>query len=273
MVRLAGLFLSVLLLMAQPAWAAPWELPRSDVIEMAAGDGHVYRVLVAWPEGEPPAAGWPVLWMLDGEDNFALAVQTARRLTRGHPREALKHGLIVAIDSGPIARRILDYTPAVPGYAIPEGRPAHGQKTGGAEAFLSFIETKVRPHIAARWPINTARETLAGHSFGGILALYDLRRHGNFDAYAAISPSLWFADGKALPRERPATARTVILAGSREGGPANGVLEHGEHLAAELREGGADARFGLLEGHTHGTTMLAAMMDIVRLAFGGERSE
>lgn len=273
MIRLAGLALSVMLLMAQPVSAAPWELPRSDVIEMTAGDGHVYRVLVAWPEGQPPAAGWPALWVLDGEDNFALAVQIARRLTRGNPREALRHGLVIAIDSGPIARRILDYTPAIPGYAIPQGLPANGQRTGGAEAFLSFIETQVRPRIAARWPVDRARETLAGHSFGGLLALYDQRRVGNFDAYAAISPSLWFGNGKALPSGRPTSAKTLILAGSREGGPVNGVLAQGERLAAELRDGGADVRFGLLEGHTHGTTMLAAMMDIVRLAFGREGSE
>ena len=37
---------------AQPAFAEPWILPRSDVEQVIAPDGHVYRLLIAWPEGE-----------------------------------------------------------------------------------------------------------------------------------------------------------------------------------------------------------------------------
>lgn len=265
--------------------AAPWQLPRSDVLTIAAPDGHSYRVLVAWPEGEPPAAGWPVLWVLDGEDNFALATQFARRLARGPGRRpaapgvrgAVGPGVIVAIDSGPLARRILDYTPAVPGYVIAPGMLAHGREIGGADAFLAFLEQQVRPRIAARWRIDTRRETLAGHSFGGLLALHDLRRFGHFDAYAAISPSLWYGDGRAVPPAAavagPATTRVLIVSGGLEGGPAGTSAAPGaarEALAAALQRQGLAARYVSLPGQTHGTTMLAAMADIVRLAFARE---
>jgi hypothetical protein len=41
-------------LMASPALAAPWQLERSDVLEVKGADGHAYRVMVAWPDGPPP---------------------------------------------------------------------------------------------------------------------------------------------------------------------------------------------------------------------------
>jgi predicted alpha/beta superfamily hydrolase len=35
--------------------------------------------MARWPAA---SGGWPVLWLLDGEDNFAIAAMTARRLTK-----------------------------------------------------------------------------------------------------------------------------------------------------------------------------------------------
>lgn len=183
-------------------------------------------------------------------------------------------GIAVGIAAGPLTRRVRDYTPDAGADAIPAGAPAHGFATGAADAFLNFVATRVRPAVAAHWRVDPRRETLGGHSFGGLAALYDLHRFAHFDAYAAISPSLWYGGGAALPAIEPAARhgiRVLIASGSREGGPASGP--GGETAAETLRAAGADARYDRLAGQSHGSTMLAATGAIVELAFARGNSE
>jgi predicted alpha/beta superfamily hydrolase len=258
---------------AAPAQAEPWQLARSEVQTATAADGHVYRLLVAWPEGEPPAAGWPVLWVLDGEDNFATVVLTARRLARAGERSGVAPGVIVGIDSGPLARRVLDYTPPSQGYAIPAGLPAHGLAIGGADAFLDLLDSRFRTQIARQWPIDPARQALLGHSFGGLLGLHALRTDRSFAAVVVVSPSLWYANGAIAQADRPAPVRSRLLvaSGTAKGGPNGQNAAAAEALVARWRAGGLEARFLPLEGQTHGSTMLAAMGAAISFAFAEER--
>lgn len=276
--RLSALAALGLLTMApgvasSPAVTAPWQLERSDVLTIRSPDGHAYRVLVAWPEGEPPAGGWPLLWMLDGEDNFPIAATTARRLARAGARSGIGPGLIVAIDSGPLARRVFDYTPAAPDYAIPAGAPASGLPTGGADIFLRFIEQQARPQIVARWKIDASRQTLMGHSFGGLLALHALAKGAPFSRYVAVSPSFWFGNGlvaREVEAMAPAPGKRLLAAsGDSEGGPTKGDSE-GDRVAALFTTHGVEAQFRLLPGHSHGSTMMAMMTDGIATAFGTE---
>lgn len=257
-----------------PAAEAPYAIARSRVAEIRAPDGHAYRLLVSWPEGEAPAGGWPVLYLLDGADHFATATEAARRLARAGARSGIGPGIVVGIDSGGLARRVLDYTPATPGYAIPAGQPASGLATGGADAFLTLIERQVKPWVAARWKVDPRRETLAGHSFGGLLSLHALfTRPGIAGRYAAISPSLWFG-GDLLAREERAASvrgRAVLIAMGKEGGPVAAGDPAASALARRLTLAGATARYLDQPEQNHGTTMLASMGQIVALAFGEAR--
>lgn len=269
--RLLGLALLLSPFAAAAAHAEPWRLERSDVLTAQAPDGHAYRVLVAWPDGPPPAAGWPVLWVLDGEDNFAIAAMTARRMARAGARSGIEPGLVVGIDSGPLARRIFDYTPAAPGYAIPAGAPAHGHAVGGADAFLSVLNRQIRPAIESRWRIDPARQTLLGHSFGGLLGLHALFAGQPFAGFVVVSPSLWYGNGILDRAERASAAkaaRVLIAGGASEAGPNGQSGAAAEALAARLRARGLDARYRELPGESHGTTMLAAMGHAVGMAFG-----
>lgn len=47
----------------------PFTLERSAVLDLDAG-GARYRLMVAWPEGPPPSAGWPVLYVLGLTSRF-----------------------------------------------------------------------------------------------------------------------------------------------------------------------------------------------------------
>ena len=272
MKRLIALAMALALPAASPAVAAPWQLSGSDVVSLSAPDGHNYQIMIAWPEGAPPATGWPVLWMLDGADNFATAALTARRLSRVSERSGVGPGVIVAIDSGPLARRVLDYTPHVPGYRIPEGAPASGLPIGGADAFLGFIAKQARPYVAQRLKIDPARETLMGHSLGGLVALHALASGAEFSRYVAISPSLWYGNGalaQSIARAPLTAGRQLLIAhGDREGGPSGG--DSAETIVTALKRHGVDARHSVLAGQTHGSTMLASMAQGVTIAFATE---
>ena len=258
---LVGLALAV----AAPAAAEPWTLGNSHAETVEASNSKPYRLLVAWPEGEPPASGWPVLWLLDGEDNFAIAAVTARRLAGAGARTGIEPGLIVGVESKTLAQRVYDYTPQVPGYAIPEGLPAHGLRTGGGDAFLDALENELRPLIASRWSIDPERQTLAGHSFGGLLAIHALGTHRSFSAYAAISPSLWFGVGEWTAEGDP-DAPLLLARGTEERAfaPADAV----QSLAERRRAAKWPVEYAALDGHDHGTTMLAAMAAVIKAAFG-----
>ncbi|MEH3108261.1 MAG: alpha/beta hydrolase-fold protein [Sphingomonas fennica] len=255
---------------APPPAAAPYVIPRTAVTTLSAADGTPYRLFAAWPDGVPPATGWPLLVVLDGADNFAVTVESLRRMARGG-RSGIAEGVVIGIDSGTVARRVLDYTPAVPGYAIPAGLPAAGRAIGGADAFLGFVEGRVLPWVAGEWPTDPNRRTIAGHSFGGLLALHAAAtRPGLFARHAAISPSLWYGDGAAA-REAAAIAQPAHLflaAGTAERGPGGDTPAAIEAVAGAIRAHGGDVRTLPIVGQGHGTTMLAATGPLIAFAFG-----
>jgi|GEM_PF-534729 len=256
----------------------PYTISRSATFQLTSAAGERYDILVAWPEGTPPPAGWPVLYVLDGEDNFAIAALTARRLARAGARSGIQDGIVVGIGAGPLARRVHDYTPPVPGYRIPAGKPAAGLEIGGGDAFLDFLTGNVMPRIGESWPVDKKREALVGHSFGGLIALHAYAaRPGIFDTVVAVSPSLWFGDGtlvKEVLSTGPASDRRLLVAEGEESGRGGASEEtHPGSLVRKLQATDRTATISYLPlpGQTHGTTMLAALVPAIRLAFGMEK--
>jgi hypothetical protein len=265
------LFAAFMLALAIPgasvAAETPYTLPHSVEQVVHAEGGEAYRILIAWPDAPPPPAGYPVLYVLDGEDHFAIAALTARRLARAGGRSGVMDGIVVGIAAGPLQRRVRDYTPVTPGWTIPATMPASGLRTGGAEAFLDLLERQVQPLVRQRWRVDRSRETLLGHSFGGLLALHAaLTRPAMVDGVVAVSPSLWFGDGLIM-REAAAAKGTppILIAESDTAAAAPAAL------ARSLDPGANDgrARFLPLPGQSHGTTMLAAMAPAIHFAFAG----
>src|SRR5690606_6091086 len=67
------------------------------------------------------------------------------------------------------------------------------KRHGGAKRFLDFLEDEVKPLVASRYKVDTQRQTLFGHSYGGLFAIYTLlTRPQAFQRYYASSPSLWW---------------------------------------------------------------------------------
>lgn len=258
---------------ALPAQDRPYSLPGAVERDMASVSGEIYRIFIHIPDGPPPPGGFPIVYVLDGEDNFPIFAVTARRLARVATRSGIGPGIVVGIDNGGLQRRARDYTPPFDKPAIREGQPGHGLPTGGADRFLDFIQFVVQPALMRDHAIDPTRTAIAGHSFGGALVLHALRtRPSLFATYVAVSPSLWLADGQmlddarttGLPTAGKRTIRLIINVGEKEN-PAQAFA------FADLMEAkGADVSRRLLIGEDHGSSMTPSIADAIRAAFRTE---
>lgn len=178
---------------AESRTSMPVALPRSEAFEVTANDGVTeYWIEVALPARSAPVGGYPVLYVLDGNARLPLLREARETLTRHGPEGQGSPLLIVGIgypgvERFAVERRAADFTPSG---LHNDGKPHR------AAAFLDFIEQQLKPLIAERYAINPSRQSLFGHSLGGLFTLYTLQHCPQcFRDYIAISPSLWWQDG------------------------------------------------------------------------------
>jgi predicted alpha/beta superfamily hydrolase len=134
----------------------------------------------------------PVLYLLDGENHFYILSAYIEYLRHWHVIPPI---IVVGIVS---ADRIKDLTPTN-SLTNFDGKVDSNYKTsGGNEQFFNFIKQELMPYMEANYKTSPFK-ILAGHSFGGLTAIHCMLTHPNmFDAYIAISPSLWFGNKYVL---------------------------------------------------------------------------
>ncbi|WP_244099623.1 alpha/beta hydrolase [Burkholderia pyrrocinia] len=265
-----------------PAWpgldaALPVVVPNSRQFDVTIA-GRTRRLFVSLPAERSGSAPHPVLTVLDGNALFPLAAQLVRNL-RARPdgardAEAVVIGIGYPVD-GPydMAARADDYTLA----PLPNGRGVV------ADRFLDFIEHDVQPWLARQLPVDPERQTLFGHSYGGLLTLYAmLTRAHLFRRYVAASPSIWWGERALLPYADRFAAQiaplapplsVLVTAGSLEEGAPNPDAERMRRQQARkqvssardfvARVGGRpglDAAFRLTDGEDHGGLVLPSLV-------------
>jgi predicted alpha/beta superfamily hydrolase len=216
-----------------------------------ACDAAVYRLFVSKPETPPPPGGYPVIYALDGNAHFLSLVASVRAQSARPDVTGTEPGVIVAIGypiDGDIdfERRVLDFTPSVSTGQLgnlPGGR--HWPATGGAVGLIRRIEQHIKPAIEALLPIDRSRQSLFGHSLGGLFTLsLALTEPQLFANYFASSPSLWFgqkhvftllgdAERRLQVSDRP--VHITLSAGGTEGARPAGEKKRSEDMAAWAR--------------------------------------
>ncbi|AYD03909.1 esterase (plasmid) [Neorhizobium sp. NCHU2750] len=190
-----------------------YAMPGTGYFDLTpASGGEPYRIFLSIPAGEPPAEGWPLLVLTDGNATFPFAV--ASLVTQapyptatntgwgvvaaiGYPNDEPYNAMRRAWDLGPPP--IKSYPPYVEG-----GPPV---LIGGTGQLLSFIENELLPRLADMVRLDPARRSLFGHSFGGLFTLYALfERPGLFKNWIAASPTIYWEGSEILNNEarRPA---------------------------------------------------------------------
>jgi len=244
-----------------------------------------YRIDIAIPTAPPvSAAGYGALYMLDG--NAAIASLTDDDLIALSRRQPL---VLVAIGydiptRNDVVSRAYDYTPPVydaRGQRIAEP-VVRGRVGGGADAFLQFITTHVKPLARSRAAIDTRRESLWGHSYGGLFVLYTLLTQPQaFARYIAGDPSLWWHDGallrqwQAFDKDRASGKHVALLVGAKPrdasrppppsqqsgtGSPASvNTRAVTQDMAETLHQYGAHAVWQVFPQYSHGDMLRASL--------------
>jgi predicted alpha/beta superfamily hydrolase len=191
----------------------------------APADERRYRIQIARPRQAAPAAGYPSVFLLDGNAAVeALDDALLGELAAARPPVVVTIGYDTPLRFD-VAARADDYTPPLPGDAAQDDPLDPARKNGGAARFLDFIEHRIKPEVAVRVPLDPARQGVWGHSYGGLFVLYTLlTRPVAFSDYAAASPALWWRDGYLLTLEAGFAqrfagrrARLLVLRGEAEG--------------------------------------------------------
>lgn len=167
-----------------------------------------YRIYISQPKQPAPGRGYPVIYVLDGNAFF----QTFQEAIKIQSVRAEKTGVTPSIIVGigyPIegtfaaSERCYDFTPSSPSVDAPpkpDGKP--WPKSGGASDFLAFIEEELKPQIEQNFEIDREKQTIFGHSLGGLFALHVLFTHINaFQNYFVSSPSIWWNNQSVLENE------------------------------------------------------------------------
>ncbi len=196
-----------------------------------------HRIFLYRPSKDAPPEGWPILYLTDGNACFATAVD-ALKVQASYPGGTnVGEGVIVAIgyptnEPYDPLRRSWDLSPP-PGRVYPPFYPdTPDVRTGGAEQFLALIEDELKPWIEQQIPVDRSRQTLFGHSFGGLLALHALfTRPTAFNRWISASPAIYWEEACILSTE------SEFL--SRHPGPLDIEL----HLSAGQYEGETLAPF------------------------------
>ena len=266
-------------------------------------------MFVGWPDEDPPPEGWPVVYALDGDSYFAPMLSAARALSLRPKSTGVEPAVIVGIapPEGESRfereiRRCRDFTPPAPRDLLPK-RP-HGRpwgETGAAAELLDWLEAEAKPQVEALLPIDRKRQSLFGHSLGGLCTLYAaFRAPERFQCYVASSPSIWFAERWILTAEQglaerlratPHPLRIHLSVGSLESEPpahlqresdpyalwvkGNRMVENLAEMAARLSALAPErleAAHAVLEGENHPSAAFAVMGRALRAALRPERA-
>ncbi|MBD2757229.1 alpha/beta hydrolase [Spirosoma validum] len=216
---------------------------------------------------------FPVVYVMDGDNHFALLAQYVDYLSRPDV-SAMPKTIVIGI---PNTKRTRDLTPtnSLLNY---EGKPDSSsyQGSGGNENFLQFMATELIPMIDKNYKTRPYK-IFAGHSFGGLSSLNCLLTHPDlFDAYIAISPSLWW-DKEYLLKMTDETLKTgsalnkAFFFSDGNEGRANSFFHKDlvtlEATLAKKKLKGLDYRYKHYPTETHMTEPVVAYFDALRFIF------
>lgn len=185
---------------------------RDDVEEWTMHskvENRAYRIRVAIPKQSEPIEGYPIIYVLDGNAYFPLFRDVVRMQSVRAGHTGVNPAIIVGIgypgeQDFATEYRVYDYTPPSSSLTLPpkpDGKP--WPPSGGVNQFLRFIEEELKPHIESTFWIDRKKQTLFGHSLGGLCTLYAMfTKTYLFQQYIAISPSIWWNDSCILFEEQ-----------------------------------------------------------------------
>jgi predicted alpha/beta superfamily hydrolase len=205
----------------------------------------------------------PVLYLLDGADNFMHVTGVVDYLAR---KNRIPPMIIVAVGN---TDRPRDLTPTHTLLGLNGRRWDTFESTGGADKFFEFLRDELMPYVEKNYRAAPFR-ILDGHSFGGLFAIKILLENPDaFQAYLAVSPSLWWDNQVMLKRSGPIgrAGQCLFLSVANEGGLHQKSIEA---FADQLRERAVPGfrwDFQAYPGETHNSVPHLNLYDALKFVF------
>lgn len=215
---------------------------------------------------------YPVLYLLE-ENDMPMVAGMVKYLSSYN--EQLPAMLVVGIDGG--GQRIRDLTPTHSLYdnmgKLDSDPQSWLQPSGGGDKFLRFVREEVIPFVEQRYRTAPFR-ILAGHSVGGLTTIHALATQPDlFDAYLAVSPSLWWDKGAYLDRmierlpKSPSAKEFLFVADSPEAGPFPVYMKRFLNVLEARKARGFPWAHAYYPNETHGSIAAKAYYDGLRFLY------
>ena len=216
--------------------------------------GQKYELLVSLPEGYATSGkSYPVLYVLDGW-HFPLMTFIQENNVYS---ERMPPVIIVNVSHGDtnyMQLRARDFTPT---------NTKQEPNSGGAPAFLDFLEHELIPFVDHTWRTIPADRALLGHSYGGLFAIYALeQRPALFPRIVAASPSLEWDNRLLLTAasnrlsKLPAHVRLDLSTGD-DADNLDSTTAFAK-LLDQLKTANLDYRFTVYHGENHNSVRLVS---------------
>jgi predicted alpha/beta superfamily hydrolase len=223
-------------------------------------------IYVATPNGYARQATkrYPILVILDADDlpQFNLAIANVAFLAN---RGTIPPLIVVGIPNG--KDRTHDMTPPAR-----ENTAKDFPTAGGSAAFEDFIIDEVLPLVRSKYRALPSA-ILAGHSFGGLVALeVATRRPDAFNGIIAMSPSLWWNEASLVGTYYDALAkvskreRVFVTSGGLEGDIDRPTVRLSQRMDS-LKPTTIAFGHSRYPDDTHGLTPAPSLVDGLRFIF------
>jgi predicted alpha/beta superfamily hydrolase len=231
-----------------------------------------YEIYISLPDNYANGdSTYPVLYLTDANTYFGLMADITRNLQwGGEMPETIIVGIGYPLASFKtdderwgkwLAWRMRDFSPTS-NQQLDKDFGTEEIKSGGADAFLKFMEQELFPFIEKNYRAKTKDRIFAGFSLGGLFGLYSLfQKPGLFQYFLIGSASIWYDDKMILKTEKSyssshqdLTANLFMSAGSLEeeinAGMVRNTLEMNSILKSRRYKSLA-AEVVIFEGETH----------------------
>ncbi|WP_071524360.1 alpha/beta hydrolase [Pantoea sp. A4] len=161
-----------------------------NTFDSVDGQRH-YKVWTAIPDKPAPAAGYPLLYMLDGNAVMdRLSDSLLQKLSQQNPPVLVVVGYQTDEPFALSARAYDDTPPVSMAGSLCQQQATRGRPCGGGLIFRQLLEQTIAPQAEKGLKIDSHQRGIWGHSLGGLYVLDSWRSSSLFNRYYATSPSL-----------------------------------------------------------------------------------
>lgn len=231
---------------------------------------------VGLPDGYTKSKKYPVVYLLDGRNNFHTASAIFKHM---YTNGILPEMILVAITN---TDRTRDLTPSFSQLSFLGTVGNYFPTSGGAKHFLQFIENELMPNIESIYSTHDYN-MIVGHSFGALFSLYALIENPTlFQSVISIDPSLWWdydwLNKKLIQKigEKPLSSMSLFIAAANnpaiKGFPKSTMLGQQEEFFSEISKWKSEnynVTFEYFADESHDTIPLIALFKGISSIFKG----